>query len=210
MAEFWNSTLCTIQSYFPGIQVCKEIWKASQTLIENILGFPDSCEQVCRGFNRSSGLAEAYNITQHSKQHQSAFLTEQRTLLYATITLIVIVFIQSFIIVSCQVNQFKRQHLRRKRKENALSSIWRKFVGGNYYNLPDIVTSTLHSHNLTCLENPNIQVTNYRYLSDGTRPIEENRELVRPSRREHQRLIRRPAQGAIDSRGSEVSGEEDN
>ena len=79
MAEFWNSTLCTIQNYYPGVQVCREIWKASQTLIENILGFPDSCEQVCRGLNRSSGLVEAYNITQHSKQNQSAFLTEQNT-----------------------------------------------------------------------------------------------------------------------------------
>ena len=195
MAEFVSSMVCKIRNIFPGTAMCKKIWTATQYMLKNIVGLPDSCEAICNSlttkWTTTRDLALAFNVTQAAVEHQVSFRNETRELFYVILGLIGIIIILTGVIITCHVAQCRRRTTRRKRRDETIKSLQRRFqyrpYGGSY-SLPDVQTddSISPSNNpirqlFTSPDNSsNVRATSFRYRDgrgrEGGHPSISQRE----------------------------------
>ena len=203
-----NSSVCKIRNIFPGTAMCRKIWAATQYVLKNIVGLPDSCQAICNSltskWTTTRDLALAFNVTQAAAKHQVTFRNETRELFHVIFGLIAIIIVLTGVLITCHVAQCRRRITRRKRRDETIKSLQRRFqyrpYGGSY-SLPDVqqtgedgIPPSNHAFR-RLINNPennsNVRDISFRYR-DGRGRGEDRHPSNRPRNDpEHERFVNR-------------------
>ena len=69
LIRFTGEKVCSLGSIPLMKNICSQIWEATQTLLKNMLKYPEACQTVCKAItgNNFTDVAKALAIT-HNKQ----------------------------------------------------------------------------------------------------------------------------------------------
>ena len=157
LIRFTGERVCSLGSIPLMKIVCTQIWEATQTLLKNMLKYPEACHTVCKAITgkKYTDIAKALAIT-HNKQVSDSDII--------TYILLGVCVIQGTILLGLFIKIQKDNHTRRERRAKAAESI-RKKLGSDPQEslLPGVVEESLTKHKVI----PRGKRLSFRYLSKG-------------------------------------------
>ena len=158
LIKFTGERVCRLGSIPLMKTVCTQIWEATQTLLRNMLKYPEACQTVCKAITGKNytDFAKALAITHNKQVHSDSDII--------TYILLGVCIIQGALLIGFFIKIQKDNHTRRERRARAAESI-RKKLGPDPQEglLPGVVEESLTKHKVI----PRGKRLSFRYLSKG-------------------------------------------
>ena len=159
LIRFTGEKVCSLGSIPLMKNICSQIWEATQTLLKNMLKYPEACQTVCKAITGKNytDVAKALAITHNKQVHTDSDII--------TYILLGVCIIQGALLIGFFIKIQKDNHTRSERRARAAESI-RKKLGSDPQEslLPGVVEESLTKHKVI----PRGKRLSFRYLSKGT------------------------------------------